>query len=198
MTISPLPPRTMLNRSFEQTRWHAIAITTLFWGGGGSKYQVSRIFAPDCRRKRTSVCLSKKLCSKLNNIARWFGKSIRCVRISRIRISVYPHIRVSAYPCICISAYLHICVSAYPRTRIFHQITAFCADTDTDVNVTHVLKIYNVFLKCLKLKIESNFKAIAFGHTSIEYHSKLYYFAIVDEYVRVVCVSCLPKKYEQQ
>ena len=34
LTISPLPPRTMLSRPFEQTRWHAIVITTLFWGGG--------------------------------------------------------------------------------------------------------------------------------------------------------------------
>ena len=51
MTISPLPPRTMLSRPFEQTRWHAIVITTLFLGGGGGKYQVSRIFAPDCRKK---------------------------------------------------------------------------------------------------------------------------------------------------
>ena len=36
----------MLSRPFEQTRWHAIVITTLFWGGGDGKYQVSRILHP--------------------------------------------------------------------------------------------------------------------------------------------------------
>ena len=69
LTISPLPSQTILSRLFEKTRWHAIIITTLFWGGGvegGSKYQVSRIFAPDCLYAILKLkCISEDCCLKI-------------------------------------------------------------------------------------------------------------------------------------
>ena len=48
LTISPLPPQTMLSRSFELGGMLSL-LQHCFGGEGGSKYEVSRIFAQDCR-----------------------------------------------------------------------------------------------------------------------------------------------------